>query len=132
MIRDPNGVAYAVLRCTTGFVFLLFGVGKLQGGVPQFVAGLHEQFSKTWLPAFVVGAVGWAVPYLQLIVGALLVLGLLTRLAALIMGLLMLVLTVGLTIAGSANVAHNFIYALVAYVLLRQVADNSYCLDRRK
>ena len=131
MTYNGRTAGYAMLRVTTGFVFFFFGLEKLLGGVGSFVAGLHEQFGKTWLPPILVGAFGHALPFLEMTTGVLLVLGLGTRYALLLAGVLLVVLTSGLTIAGNGGgVAHNLIYAIVVYLLLRSEADNGYALDR--
>ena len=133
MFGEPRRLAYAFLRVTTGFVFLFYGIGKLQGGAGAFAAGLVEGFAKTWLPAFAVRAFGLALPFLEVASGTLLVLGLFTRAGIGIASFLIVVLTIGQTVSGhSDGVAHNLVYALVLFLLMRHVEENGYALDQRR
>ena len=133
MIHDPRKLAYAFLRVTTGCVFLFYGIGKLQGGAGAFAAGLVEAFAKTWLPSFAVRAFGLLLPFLEVASGTLLALGLFTRVGIGIASALIVVLTFGQTLLGhSDGVAHNLVYALVLYILMRHADENGYALDQKR
>lgn len=124
-------LAYALLRAAIGFTFFFYGFGKVHGGVGQFVQGLEKDFSATFLPGFSIRLFGYALPFLELTVGALLLLGLFTKYAAALGGLLIIVLTAGLAITSQAGtVAHNLIYAIVLFLLIYHVDENGLCLDR--
>ena len=133
MQAEPRRLAYAFLRVTTGSVFLFYGIGKLQAGPAHFAAGLAEGFAKTWIPPIAVRVFGFALPFCEVTAGALLVLGFFTRFGIALASLLIVMLTVGQTIAGQSDgVAHNLVYALVLFLLMRHVAENGYALDRRR
>ena len=121
--------AYALLRITFGVVFLFNGIGKLMGGVGSFVGGMNQRFAGK-LPAFLVMPFAYTLPFAELILGALIVFGLFTRLGLVLTGLLLAALTFGtVMLADFGTVAHNTQYALVNFVLLWLVDLNRYSLD---
>jgi thiosulfate dehydrogenase [quinone] large subunit len=121
--------AYALLRITFGVVFLFNGIGKLMGGVGNFVGGMNQRFAGK-LPAILVMPFSYTLPFAELILGALIVFGLLTRLGLVLSGLLLAALTFGtVMLADFGTVAHNTQYALVNFVLLWLVDLNRYSLD---
>ena len=121
--------AYALLRITTGVIFLFYGIGKFISGVGNFVGTMNQQFSGK-LPAFMVMPFAYAIPFAEVTAGALILLGLFTRLGLVISGLLLIGLTFGMVMLGQApTVAHNLQYGLVNFVLLWLVDLNRYSLD---
>ena len=105
--------AYALLRITLGVIFLFYGVGKFMGGIGNFVSGMNQHFSGK-LPAAMVVPFAYALPFCEVIAGALILIG----------------LTFGTVMLGDApTVAHNLQYALVNFVLLWFVDLNRYSLD---
>ena len=128
-------VAYALARITYGVIFLFYGIGKFMGGVSNFVGGMNQQFSGK-LPAAMVMPFAYVIPFAETISGALILLGLFTRVGLTLSGLLLMGLTFGVVILGQApTVAHNLQYVLVNFVLLWFVELNRYSLDsliRRK
>ena len=128
-------VAYALLRVTMGVIFLFYGINKFISGVGNFVGTMNQQFSGK-LPAFMVMPFAYAIPFAEVMAGALILFGLFTRLGLVISGLLLIGLTFGMVMLGQApTVAHNLQYGLVNFVLLWLVDLNRYSLDsllRRK
>ena len=121
--------AYALLRITFGVVFLFNGIGKLMGGVGNFVGGMNQRFAGK-LPAILVMPFSYTLPFAELILGALIVFGLFSRLGLVLTGLLLAALTFGtVMLADFGTVAHNTQYALVNFVLLWLVDLNRYSLD---
>jgi len=132
MSFNHRSVAYALLRIAVGFAFLFYGIEKLLGGILPFAQGLEKDFTKTWLPSTTVYLFGLVLPFLEVIIGSLLILGLFTRLAAVFGGIVVIVLTTGLIISGnSGGVAHNLIYSVIFFLLLYHADENSLCLDRK-
>ena len=122
-------VAYALLRVTMGVIFLFYGIGKFMSGVGNFVGNMNQQFSGK-LPAAMVMPFAYAIPFAETISGALILLGLFTRVGLTISGLLLIGLTFGVVMLGQApTVAHNLQYALVNFVLLWFVDLNRYSVD---
>ena len=121
--------AYLLLRVTMGVIFLFFGVSKFINGVNGFVGGMNQRFVGK-IPAMMVMPFAYALPFGEVISGALIVLGLFTRIGLLISGLLLIGLTFGTVMLGDApTIAHNLQYALVNFVLLWLVDLNRYSLD---
>jgi thiosulfate dehydrogenase [quinone] large subunit len=130
-MNNPRWLAYAILRVTLGCVFLFYGVGKFVAGVAATAQGFQEGFAKTWLPGASVYAFSFALPFFEVTVGTLLILGLFTRYAAAVAGLLIMALTAGLTIKGSSqDVAMNIAYAVAVFILLYRIEDNEISVDR--
>ena len=118
-------LAYALTRIAYGITFLFYGIGKFRGGLSNFVGGMNQQFSGK-LPAAMVMPFAYFIPFAETISGALIVLGLFTRVGLTLSGILMIGLTFGLVILGQApTVAHNLQYVLLNFVLLWFVDFNS-------
>jgi len=122
-------IAYALLRATIGIVFLTTGTKKWLHGVDAFAGGLREMFAGK-LPAVLVNPFAYAVPYVEIAVGVLLVLGALNVPALIVSALLMISLTFGMMVAGeSATVAANLSYAIIIFILLWSSEHNRYSVD---
>ena len=95
----------------------------------SFVGGMNQQFSGK-LPAAMVMPFAYFIPFAETISGALVVLGLFTRVGLTLSGVLLIGLTFGLVILGQApTVAHNLQYVLLNFVLLWFVDFNSISID---
>lgn len=124
-------IAYALLRVTVGTMFLFFGVGKLLGGVGGFAGGMVERFAGSFLPSLLVEPFVYVLPFAEVAIGTLLVLGLFNVATLTLAGLLMLALTFGaVVLADPPTAAQNLTYALVIFVLLWSAEHNAYSLDR--
>lgn len=116
---SQRALAYGLLRVTVGCVFALYGIEKLRTGPFSFAATLRGDFAATWLPPIWVYLFGWTLPFVETALGVLLVFGLLTRLSAMAGGILLVLLTGGLAIAGNAGgVAHNLMFSVVFFLLV--------------
>lgn len=99
------------------------------GSIGNLVSGMNQHFSGK-LPAAMVMPFAYAISFCEVIAGALILFGLLTRIGLTISGLLLIGLTSGTVMLGDApTVSHNFQYALVNFVLLWFVDLNPYWLD---
>jgi thiosulfate dehydrogenase (quinone) large subunit len=128
-MENHREVAYLLLRSTYGMIFFFYGVNKFLMGLGNFVNGTNQQFAGK-LPAILVTVFAYVIPFVEIIAGALILTGLLTRLALTLSGLLMIGLTFGMVMAGQAQfVAYNLIYVLINFVLLWSVNLNLYSLD---
>lgn len=122
--------AYALLRLTLGTLFLFAGIGKFTGGIDAFASRLEQQFAGK-LPSLLVVPFGYALPFVEVAVGLLLVLGLFNVVALAVSGLLLAALTFGTVVSGDfPSAAHNVSYALVNFVLLWTADYNKYSLDQ--
>jgi thiosulfate dehydrogenase [quinone] large subunit len=129
-MRKHREAAYALLRVTLGVIFLFNGIAKFMGGIGNFAGGMNQHFAGK-LPSALVLPFAYAIPFLEVISGALLVLGLFQFAALVLAALLMLGLTFGTVILGDApTVAHNLQYAFVIFILLYLAEHNGYSIDR--
>ena len=93
--RIAKAAALALGRWGLGLMFLFFGVGKLFG-LKGFVNGyLLLQFSKTWLPQWLLVPYAYVLPFVEVALGLLLLLGLARNATLIGAGLLLLSLTFG-------------------------------------
>ena len=128
------GVALLVNRLALGAYFLLAGWGKVQGGVRAFVQTKFKPWQPEWLPDFLGSAYGYSIPFLEIIMGALLILGLLTRISAAVALAMVISFTipiaihVGLTKHGSGPFSANIIFMAIL-LLLAIVGGGAISLD---
>ena len=129
-MNNHREIAYALLRVTLGVVFLFNGVGKFMGGLGNFVGGMNQRFAGK-LPAALVMPFAYALPFMEVLCGVLILLGLFSGIALVLSGLLLVALTFGtVMLIDFPTVAHNTQYALVNFVLLWFVEHNGYSVDR--
>lgn len=93
-------MALLLQRVTLGLWVLLLGVGKFQGGLDQFVHGAFASMTPAWLPGWFALPFGYAVPFVEVIFSALLIAGLFTRIAAVVLFLAILSFTIAMAGAG--------------------------------
>lgn len=122
--------AYALLRATLGIVFLFAGISKFMMGIGTFVSGLQETFAGK-LPMALVLPFGYALPFLEVTAGLLLVAGLFNYFGSVLAGLMMIALIFGKLVEGDApTVAHNLSYSVIVFLLVWFNDYNGYSLDR--
>lgn len=123
-----------LLRAGLGVLFLFFGLNKFlgEGGVLAAIDGLSAPFRDTYLPMFLVHPFAHAIPFAEVVLGPLLIVGLVTRAALLGSGVFMIVLTAGAAVLGRPDtVANNMLYVLMIVAALWFAAqDNRYSLDK--
>jgi len=110
-----------VLRLALGGMLLLYGVAKFKSGVSDFSLEASGMFSTTVIPVGLAKAFLSIVPLAEVVLGALLLLGLFTSYAASLAALLFALFVVGLTATGNNDLimmmAANFIYIFAAFKL---------------
>jgi thiosulfate dehydrogenase (quinone) large subunit len=129
--RESDALAaYFLLRVTLGLNICLHGVARLLAGSAKFAGQLAQQFHATPLPEPLVLAFAYALPWLEAAIGALVLIGLYSRLAFRAGALLMVVLTFGASLAQDWYPAGlQLIYALIYAILLAFSGWNRYSLD---
>jgi uncharacterized membrane protein YphA (DoxX/SURF4 family) len=128
-LMNHRETACALMRVTLGIIFLFYGISKFRGGIGNFVGGMNQQFSGK-LPALMVMPFAYTIPFAETTSGALILLGLFTRVGLTLSGLLLVGLTFGVVILGQGQiVAHNLQYVLVNFVLLWFLDLNRFSLD---
>ncbi|MCC7146128.1 MAG: DoxX family protein [Phycisphaeraceae bacterium] len=112
--------ALFVNRLALGLFLLLAGVSKLQGGVEKFVQGDYAQMTPAWLPTWFATPYGYFVPFGEVIFGAMLILGLAGRLAAIVVFLMLTSFTIATYVAGApvqGPFSPNLILIALAFLL---------------
>ena len=128
-LRDRQ-LAYLILRLGTGINFLMHGLVRLPK-LSQFANGLSESFASTPLPAALVNAFAYALPFAEATAGLLLLTGLFTRWAALGAGLIICTLLFGTTLQENWSTAGSqMVYLLVIYFLLAHRKNNFLSIDK--
>jgi thiosulfate dehydrogenase (quinone) large subunit len=125
-------LAYAVFRLSLGINLLIHGAGRFlgRGGVEAFSSKTTTEFAGTALPAGLVHAFLIVLPYAEFILGVLVLVGLFTRWALTLGGLLITALIFGTALRGDwTTVGIQMIYAIIYYLLLLNRADNALSLD---
>jgi thiosulfate dehydrogenase [quinone] large subunit len=124
-------LAYGIFRITLGINLLVHGAGRIFGqGAGAFAAKMAGEFTGTVLPYGMVHLFLVILPYAEAILGGLITLGLFTRWALALGGLLIAALLFGTALRGDWNtVGLQMIYAITYYLLLTNLADDYFSLD---
>lgn len=130
--KSDTALAYAIFRLTFGVNICFRGVVRITvNGLDQFAAGLMKQFEPTWFPPFAVDSFAHVIPWVETAVGLMLILGLFTRPALVIGGLLMTSLTFGTMYLQNFDLAWlQLTYAIAFFLLLAARSWNAISLDR--
>ncbi len=125
-------VAYAVFRITLGVNIFFHGAMRLISGLSAWVATQGAAFIDTFLPMWAVHAFLYALPFIEVVLGTLTALGLLTRWALLGGSVMMFVLVFGNLMRQSwATVGNNMHYVLYYCILIAALRYNWLALDNR-
>ncbi|WP_047487353.1 DoxX family protein [Terriglobus sp. TAA 43] len=131
MLRDHKAVAYALMRLALGMNIFGHGFFRILSGVGNFANGMAQGMDKGPLPHVLTLAFGYCIPWIELTVGALLLLGLFTRFALAAGALLMIALTFGTTSVQNWNGAGTQLtYSFIFFAMLWLVEANTFSLDQ--
>lgn len=109
---DGRSAALALARWGLGLLFLVGGISKLFH-LSGFVTGyLAPAFAQTFLPAGLVAAYGYALPFVEVLLGVALVLGLCRNMALLIAGLTLISLAFGQMLLQKFDVVAQILFYL--------------------
>ncbi|MGP0073377.1 MAG: DoxX family protein [Bryobacteraceae bacterium] len=124
-------LAYLVFRLTLGINILVHGAGRIFGpGAEAFATTTAAEFTKTALPAGMVHAFLIVLPFAEVVLGVLTTLGLFTRWALTLGGLLIASLVFGTAMRSDWNtVGVQMIYAITYYLLLMNRGYNRFSFD---
>lgn len=121
-------------RLAVGWYFMLAGAwkvrGELEGGFETFLEG--ESFQgrvPDWLPEIVAMGHGYALPWVEMIFGALLMLGLFGRAVAGVLALVALSIGIALLGAGDLLPRHHIMVFLSVSLLLTLLGPGRYSVD---
>jgi uncharacterized membrane protein YphA (DoxX/SURF4 family) len=115
-LRPVSDRAWAILfaRLVLGLIFGMAGWGKLfQMGATQHARQLFvDPYSTTWIPVWLLWALGLAIPYIEFAAGWLLFAGFLVRPALLALGAILVTVTYG-------HLLKDFLYEFHTHVIPR-------------
>ena len=129
--RADTSLAYAILRLTFGVNLMLRGVDRIFFlGLDNFANGMVKQFEMTWIGAGLIQPFAHTIPWIEMIMGACLIVGLFTKPALIVGGLLMANLTFGTMFLRNFDLAWlQLTYAIAFFLLLATHAWNVISLD---
>jgi len=130
---SAESVAGFLLRFALGVLFLFAAVGKFVGPGPTgFTNWTLQEFEGTYLPRFLLIPYAYTLPYLEFLLGVVLILGIFTRISLTVAALLLISLGFGkMVLQDHATVANNLNYVFMAAVALWFAwQDNALSLDR--
>jgi thiosulfate dehydrogenase (quinone) large subunit len=124
-------LAYVVFRLTLGINLLIHGTSRIFGpGVEGFASKTMSEFAGSPLPLGPVHAFLTILPFAEFMLGALITVGLFTRWALTLGGLLITALIFGTALRNDwSTVGIQMIYSITYYILLLNHADNGFSLD---
>jgi uncharacterized membrane protein YphA (DoxX/SURF4 family) len=135
MIDDSAAKAWAVLfaRLVVGLIFFMAGAWKVFSlGPVGHVRKFFLPFQNTFLPAWSLWAVGFTIPFVELIAGALVIVGLWTRGACIALGCVLAIVTFGHLLENPLYPFHEHVLprlVLVLFVLVMPRANDRYSID---
>src|SRR5436189_2480963 len=134
LLTNPN-IAWAVLfaRLVLGLIFFMAGVYKVfQQGPLNHARKWFLPYSDTFLPVWSLWATGVAIPFIELIAGALVIVGFRTREALIALGLVLAVVTFGHLLKEPLYEFHTHVIprlALLLFILLLPRRDDRFSID---
>ena len=112
-------LAVLLLRFVVGVNFLMHGAVRVFGDYSGFADGMANDFSETFLPAFSVRILGYAIPVVELIVGIVLITGFQLKLGLVLAFLLMAALIFGMSLLQNWGVVGSqMIYVICLFLIL--------------
>ena len=121
--------AYTLLRIVVGINYFNHGATRIFN-IPGFMDAMVNIMQDSWIPEFLVRINAALVPPVELIVGALITIGLFTRASLIVCFVLMAVLMYGVTIIQNWDTASSqLIYNIVLFILLAGVSFNHISVD---
>jgi thiosulfate dehydrogenase (quinone) large subunit len=129
--QTDERIAYAFLRFVFGLNICFHGVSRLLGERSAFLAYLTQSMAHAVLvPKATIPVLAAVLPWVEAIVGLLLLLGLFTRFALIAGSAVMVLLMAGATLAQEWEIAGlQLIYCLTYFILLTLRGRNIFSLD---
>jgi uncharacterized membrane protein YphA (DoxX/SURF4 family) len=133
MTITRRGWAIFFAREILGFIFLMAGIYKVfQLGPLGHARKYFLPFADTFLPVWSLWATGTVIPFVELLAGALLVIGLRIREALIALGFVLIIVTFGHLLKEPLYPFHEHVIprlALLLFVLLLPAQDDQISLD---
>ena len=129
-----RALAILIARWVLGLIFAMAGVFKVfQLGPVGHVERFFLPYQHTFLPTWSLWAVGLTIPFVELIAGALLLLGLRVRWALASLGGVLVVVTFGHLLSEPLYPFHEHVIprlALLLFLLVMPEADDRFTVER--
>jgi len=120
-------------RLVVGLIFFMAGVWKVfQLGPLEHARKYFLPFADTFLPVWSLWAVGVIIPFIELIAGGLVILGLRTREALVALGFVLAIVTFGHLLKEPLYEFHTHVIprlALLLFILLLPRRDDRFSID---
>src|ERR1700676_3220634 len=133
MTNENRAWALLFARLVLGLIFFMAGVMKVfQLGPLEHVRKYFLPFTDTFLPTWSLWAVGAAIPFIELIGGALVILGLRTRAALVALGCVIVIVTFGHLLHDALFSFSNHVIprlALLLFILWCPREDDRFSVD---
>lgn len=121
--------AYTLLRIVTGINYFNHGATRIFN-LPGFIDAMVKTMQDSWIPESLIRINAALVPPVELAIGLLMIIGLLTRQALVICFVLMAILMYGITIIQNWDTASSqLIYNIVLFILLAGLNFNQVSVD---
>jgi thiosulfate dehydrogenase [quinone] large subunit len=129
--QSDVALAYAIFRLTFGVNICFRGVARIFIlGLDNFANGMIKQFAATWIGPALINPFAHTIPIIETAIGVMIILGLGTRYALIIGGLMMTSLTFGTMFLGDFTLAWlQLTYAIAFFLLLAARSWNVISLD---
>lgn len=131
--NDYRGWALFFAREVLGLIFFMAGVHKVfQLGPLNHARKYFLPFADTFLPVWSLWATGTIIPFVELIAGGLLIVGLRIREALIALGLVLIIVTFGHLLQEPLYPFHEHVIprlALLLFVFMLPAEDDRFSLD---
>ena len=133
-MSDNWPIVNLIVRWILGLLFFMAGFWKVFVLTPASHAQQFfvEGFSEHWIPAWLLQLLGYGIPFLELVAGLLICIGLRTREALIAIGLLLIVTTYGHALQQPLFDidGHTFTrLALIVFLLLAPAKSDRFSID---
>jgi thiosulfate dehydrogenase [quinone] large subunit len=127
---NNKSLAYALLRIAFGINFAGHGLVRIYNGVDAFATTTAEHLAKSPLPHSLTFGFSYVIPFLESILGLVLILGIFTRAALVCGAVFMMLLTIGVASNQQWDIAsQQLIYSIVFFLLLYLIEHNALAVD---
>ena len=127
---NNKSLAYALLRIAFGINFAGHGLVRIYNGVDAFATTTAEHLAKSPLPHSLTFGFSYAIPFLESILGLVLILGIFTRAALVCGAVFMMLLTIGVASNQQWDIAsQQLIYSTIFFLLLYLIEHNALTVD---
>jgi uncharacterized membrane protein YphA (DoxX/SURF4 family) len=134
-IGDATARSWAILfaRLVLGLIFFMAGVWKVFGlGPVGHVQRFFLPYQNSFLPVWSLWVVGITIPFIELIAGGLVIIGLMTRYALIGLGVVLVIVTFGHLLDQPLYALHEHVIprlALLLFVMLIPQENDRFSLD---